>query len=263
MELTPPYRKLLKRVVFIIGFCASIFLVTRIALQFGSIANAPTVGFSFLILVLLSAYFADLPVAIITSVVAGLCFNYFFLPPVGTFTIAEFDDWVSFAAFLLTAITISRLTSSAREKWNRAEMLERALARLQEFGVWLLSIPHDRLSLSGIATEVVRIFSADYCSIHVYREGKWHHFTGSAGKDISDEIASRLKLVDDHPTNLMELVDESSLGVRYMQIKQGNSAVALLVVKSTELPIEALGTLANMIGARLLEILHGEESLAS
>ena len=61
----------------------------------------------------------------------------------------------------------------------------------------------------------------EYCSIHVFSEGKWHHFTGVARKDISREIAGRLKSLADHPTNVMELVDEHSLGVRYQQINQG------------------------------------------
>src|SRR5262245_36657536 len=99
----------LKRLLFISGFCTAIFVLTRIALQFGNVTNAPTVGFTFLILVLLSAFFADMVVAVITSLIAGSCFNFFFLPPVGTFTIASLDDWISFVAFLLTAIAISRL----------------------------------------------------------------------------------------------------------------------------------------------------------
>ena len=75
-----------KRIIFISGFCAAVFVLTRIALQFGSVANAPTVGFAFLILVVLSAFFGDLAVAVATSIVAASCFNFFFLPPVGTFT---------------------------------------------------------------------------------------------------------------------------------------------------------------------------------
>jgi len=38
-------------------------------------------------------------------VVATIAFNYFFLPPVGTLTIADPQNWVALLAFLVTSIT--------------------------------------------------------------------------------------------------------------------------------------------------------------
>jgi two-component system sensor histidine kinase KdpD len=96
-----------------LSFIAAVVVLTRIALQFGTIANPTTVGFAFLILVVLAAVVAGLTVAVITSVVATLFFNYFFFPPIGTFAIADFHNWVALFAFLFTSIVISRLTSSA------------------------------------------------------------------------------------------------------------------------------------------------------
>lgn len=255
-NLRAEHRVVLKRVLLILAFSGTIFVAARIGLQFAAVANAPTVGFSFLIVVLLSAFFGDLYVAITTSIVATLCFNYFFLPPIGTFTIGAFDDWISLTAFLLTAIAISRLTSSAHENARRSSAFAAALGQLKQFGVWLLSVPQDMLTLSGIAEGVVRHFSLEYCSIHVYTEGRWHHFSGTATSETSRQIADRLGFLEDHPTNLMELVDENGLGVRYVQINQGMKPLALLVVKSKSLSADAIGTIAYMIGARLGEILH-------
>lgn len=261
MKLTFHHRSLVQRIVLIAAFCAAIIVVTRIALQFGSIANAPTVGFSFLILVALAAFLGDLPVAILTSIVAALCFNYFFFPPIGTFNIYRLDDWVSVVALLLTSIAISQLTASARIHGVQAARMDKTLSRLKEFGVWLLSVPHDRLSLTEIAEKVLQIFSLEYCSIHVFSEEKWHHFTGAAKNEITREIAGRLKFLEDHPTNLMELVDEHALGVRYQQINQGMTPLALLVVKGEPVATNALGTLAYMIGVRLMEMLQDKQSL--
>lgn len=255
------HRAILKRLVLVLLFSGAIFAATKIALLFGTVANAPTVGFSFLILVLLSAFFGDLAVAITTSIVATLCFNYFFLEPVGTFNISAFDDWVSLAAFLLTAIAISRLTSSAHENAKKATSMKTTLGRLKEFGIWLLAVPHDQLTLSGVAEGVLRHFTLEYCSVHVYSDGKWRHFTGTAAGDTSRRIADHLKFLEDHPTNLMELVDEHALGVRYMQINQGMKPLALLVVRSNELSADAIATIAYMIGARLSEILQNKQSL--
>jgi K+-sensing histidine kinase KdpD len=121
----------LRRIGLILVFAAAILGTTRLTLEFGAIANAPTAAFSFLILVLLSAFFGDLPVAVAASVIATLCFNYFYLPPIGTFHIEAFSDWISLAAFLLTALTISGLTSSAASHAARAHALDRTLSQMK------------------------------------------------------------------------------------------------------------------------------------
>lgn len=254
------HRTMLIRYGKIVAFSAAILGTTRLTLEFGAITNAPTAAFSYLVLVLLSAFFGDFLVAITTSVVATLCFNYFYLPPVGTFYIAAFSDWISLAAFLLTAVTISHLTSSAAENTAKVNVLDKTMAQLKEFGVWLLSIPDDQLTLTKIAEEATRMFSLEYCSIHVYNERKWRHFMGAASSDISLEIANWLMLKD-HPTNLMELADEHALGVRYMPITQGTTLLAFLVVRSMTLPANAIGTMAYMIGVRLLEIMKDKQLL--
>src|SRR5262245_28768399 len=64
------------------------------------------------------------------SVVAMLCFNFFFLPPVGTFTIADPQNWVALVAFLLTAIVASQLSGRARRRNVEALARQRDLERL-------------------------------------------------------------------------------------------------------------------------------------
>ena len=63
--------------------------------------NPTTAGFAFLILVLLAATLGPLWIAITRRGRLALAFNYFFFPPVGTFTIAEPHNWVSLFAFLV------------------------------------------------------------------------------------------------------------------------------------------------------------------
>ena len=125
------------------------------------------------------------------------------------------------------------------------------MAQLNAYGKWLLSIPNDQLTLSGIALETLRIFSLEYCSIHVYGEGKWKHYTGTASSDMSQEIDARLKYIQDHPRELMDLVDENRLGVRYIQISTNMTPLAALVVKSETLPPDALRLIASMIGVKM------------
>ncbi len=259
MRFTSKRKQLFKKALLTIGFLCSIIVVTKIALQLGSIANATTVGFSYLVLVVISAVFGDLVVATITSFVATLFFNYYFFPPVGTFRIASFDDWVALFAFLFTAIVISRLTASARRNARKAEVLDLTVARMKEFSAWLLSLPRDMLTLSTIAENAVRIFSLEYCSVHVYAEGKWHHFSGTSLGKLSHEVADHLKNTTDHPTAMMELIDEQALGVRYSRVQAGHDSLAVVAIKSKYLPTPDIDSIASMIGILLSETLSDRQ----
>ena len=52
--------------------------------------------------------------AVFMSVIATLAFNYFLLPPIGTFTISDPQNWIALFAFLVTAVTASELSERAR-----------------------------------------------------------------------------------------------------------------------------------------------------
>jgi len=245
-------KAVVKRVCLLLLFIAAVLCTTKLTLEFGALTSTSTAAFSFLIIVLLSAFFGDMFIAIATSLVATLCFDYFYLPPVGTFNITAFSDWICLAAFLLASVLISRLTASAAENASKAALLDETLAHLKQYGEWIMGLSHDRLTLTGMAQEALRLFALEYCSIHVYGEGQWSHFSGAAlSSAISQSIEGKLK---DHPTDIMELADESLLGVQYVEINEGPARKALLVVKSPNLPDGAVGAIAYMIGLRLTEL---------
>jgi len=251
MKFIIKHRVALVRATKMIMFAAAVLGMTTLTRDASAVANASTAAFGFLILVLLSAYFGDLPVAIATSLAAALCYDYFYLPPFGTLNIAAFSDWISLAAFLLASVIISRLTASAAECGRRAQALQQAMEQLKAFGDWLLALPDEQLTLAGMAQEAMCRFALDYCSIHVYGEGKWQHFSGSAASDLSREIEQCLEVSPDHTRSLLELADEHLLGVQYMQIDKRAAPLALLAVKSRTLPAAAIGVMACMIGVRL------------
>ena len=247
--------KTLFRVIgFSLLFFCGLIIITKVALALGgTIANLATVGFSFLILVALSALFGGVQVAIVTSIAATLFFNYYFFPPIGTFYIADRHNWITLFAFLFTSVLISRLTATVRENAKMAEDLKQALAGIKEFGEWMISQPMEFVTLSSIAEAAVRIFRLEYCSIHVYAEGKWHHFSGTAIGDLNRQIAEGLKITTDHPTGILELAEEQVLGVRYAPIRTDKDSVGILVVRSNYLRDTAIPAIASMIGVMLVE----------
>jgi K+-sensing histidine kinase KdpD len=94
--------------------------------------NPTTVALTLLLVVLSSALRYGSGPAIAASVVGMLCFNYFFLPPAGTFTIADPLNWIALFAFLVTAITVGELSARAKRRAEEAEIGRREIERLYE-----------------------------------------------------------------------------------------------------------------------------------
>src|SRR5690348_4714699 len=74
----------------------------------------PTVAMTFLLVVLGTGAVARFWVAAITSLAAMLAFNFLFIPPVGTFRIADPLNWVALVAFLAVALVASQVSSASQ-----------------------------------------------------------------------------------------------------------------------------------------------------
>src|SRR5215211_8649105 len=108
----------------------SIGALTLLLKTVGAHVNAATVSLALLLNVLFVATrWGSLP-ALFASILAMLCFNFFFLPPFATFTIAATDNWVALLAFLITAVTAGQLSASAKRRAEEAETGRREIERL-------------------------------------------------------------------------------------------------------------------------------------
>jgi two-component system sensor histidine kinase KdpD len=92
--------------------------------------HQPAVGFLFLLTVLFLSLWGGLAVGMATSVLATACYNFFFLPPLYTFSIADPENWVGLAAFLVTSVVVSRLVVHARLQAEHAEARRREVEAL-------------------------------------------------------------------------------------------------------------------------------------
>jgi PAS domain S-box-containing protein len=98
--------------------------VTAVFAPFHEYLDDTTVAFSFLLVVLFSATLWGSGPALLASVLATLSFNFFFLPPLYTLTIADPRNWVALAAFLLTAVTTGQLSGRAQQRVEAAKEVE-------------------------------------------------------------------------------------------------------------------------------------------
>src|SRR5499433_1207873 len=104
------------------GVGVSLALISGITFLYRDVlhVNQTTVALSFLLAILAVSAVWGMAVSVFMSLVAMLVFNYLFLPPVGTLTIADPQNWVALGAFLFTSIMGSQLSARIRKEADEA-----------------------------------------------------------------------------------------------------------------------------------------------
>jgi two-component system sensor histidine kinase KdpD len=98
-----------------------------------AITPLPNLSMVFLLAVLLSAIRFGIWPAIFASVLSFFTYNFFFIPPTYTFTIAEPHELFALIVFLAVSVLSSTLAGRVREQAMLATMRARATRRLYEF----------------------------------------------------------------------------------------------------------------------------------
>lgn len=111
------------------GF-VGIAAATCVLKLFGGQVNPTTTALGFLLVVLFVATAWGSRPAVFTSLLGVACFNFFFLPPFGTFAIRNPDNWVAFFAFLITAFTAGQLSARATRRAEESDLAKQEIERL-------------------------------------------------------------------------------------------------------------------------------------
>jgi len=129
------------------------------------IVNPTTVALTFLVGILVTSANWGLRPAIFMALVATLAFNYFFLPPIGTLTISDPQNWVALTAFLVTAIIASELAERARREAHRAHERRRETEQLYRFSQQLLTSENAAELLNAIPRFIVDGFGVSSAAV--------------------------------------------------------------------------------------------------
>jgi len=113
-----------------LGAVAGIVVVTVLLKLLGEHINSTTVALGLLIVVLLVATGWGSRPAVLASLLGVVCFNFFYLPPVGRLSIEEPDNWIALFAFLVTAVTAGQLSAHAKRRAEEADAGRREIERL-------------------------------------------------------------------------------------------------------------------------------------
>ena len=236
---------------------AALFLVVRLYTTVIHV-NPTTVALTFLVSVLIVSALWGLRYALFTAFMAAAAFNYYFLPPTGTFTIADTQNWVALFALLTTAVIASELSDRARKQADEAVGRRRELERLYSFSQQLLTADNVLQLLNAVPHHVVESFGVSAAVVYVPDKGNIYR----SGIDVPELDVDQLKsiiargepMVDD-ARNLsytplkMGVRTVGAIGVAGNLSRQTLAAMGSLIAIAVE-RANAVETLARSEGAR-------------
>ncbi len=217
-----------------------ILIVAVVVLVYGRVApvNPTTVALTFLVAVLVVSAFWGLHYSVFLAVLATLAFNYYFLPPVGTLTVADPQNWIALLAFLTTAIVASQLSDRARRRTIEAQQRRKEIERLYGFSQQLLTTENIPELLNVVPRFVVEDFGAGAAAVFVPgREDIYR-----SGPDTREIDAERLKSVAARG----EPTIDSDHGLCFAPLRLGMKSAGAIGISRATLSretLEALGTL--------------------
>ncbi len=225
--------------------------------------NTTTVALSFLLVVLFAAAAHGIGPAILASVTGMLCFNFFFLPPFGTFTIHDPQNWVALFVFLATAIIASQLSSTAHRRAREAEKSREEVWRLYQLSRAIIITPDPETEVSTISRQVREVFDIADCRVFTPDEnGKLGSLVLSSEPDLPDS-AERL-LRDVFETGEVKIQPASHCTYAPLKVGVRVTGVMLLTADSLEKgTVEAMSGLVALAleRARFLKELSRTEAL--
>jgi two-component system sensor histidine kinase KdpD len=138
---------------------------------------APTVSLSVVYLpaVLLVSVYWGWWLGLGTSVLSAAAFNFFQLPPVGRFTIADSRNWVALAALVIVAAVVSTIADLARGRAEEAELRRRQADLAASLARELLAGAQTVVALPAAAHRVAEALQLSSAAIELGDGGGAHY----------------------------------------------------------------------------------------
>jgi two-component system, OmpR family, sensor histidine kinase KdpD len=238
---------------------AAIALAT-VVYRWLAIANPTTVALSYLLIVLIVAATSRLRIAVLTSALSVLCLNFFFLPPVGRFTIADPQNWVALLVFLAVSLVASNLSAVARERTLDALTRRDEMARLFDLSRDILLTTESREAIERLTRFVARRFELDYVAIALPRGADWDIVTNGSLPIELDRAQLALAVAGAEQTLEFDARERTYSGHRTMTV--GGHGVRIVPLRLGTKPIGVLAAAGRPVDPGSLDALGGIVAIA-
>jgi two-component system, OmpR family, sensor histidine kinase KdpD len=243
----------------VFGFVVATILLVSLTYGYTKIiqVNQTTVALSFLLAILAVSAVWGMVVSVFMSVTAMLLFNYFFLPPIGTFTIADPQNWVALGAFLTTSIMGSQLSARIRKEADAAHSRRREVERLYAFSQKLLGEGNVIQLMNAIPNYIVECFEAGAAELFVPHKDKFYR-SGFGASQFDDEQMKSVYLRD-------EIITETLQTLHFVPVRLGVKPIGSLGISGARLSRQTLDAVSSLVAiamerARAIEQLSETEA---
>lgn len=213
--------------------------------------NNVTVALSFLLAVLAISTRWGLLEGLVASVAGMLCFNFFFIPPIGSFTIADRQNWVALAVFVVTAVIVSQLSASARRQALESTHRQNEMERLYTLSRNLLLLEVHGPLAQEITNQIAQVFELPGLSFYD-RIGERIHRAGP--RDIPVD-AGKLRETALNGTVFHDAATKTTV----IPISLGGQPMGSLGIQGSQVSETALHAIANLT-AITLERAHAHDA---
>src|SRR2546425_7849630 len=174
-----------------------------------------------------------------------LCFNFFFLPPIFTFYLADTQNWVALFVFLVTAVVASQLSTSVKQRALEATRRREEMERLYELSRALMLVDKQSSTAGQISQRIAQVFAVDGVAVFD-RETDQIYKTGAADLPISDTKLrdSALQATAFHDIQMNLSVSPLSLG------REPVGSLAMYGASISDTALHAIGNLAAIVMER-------------
>jgi len=225
---------------------AALAAITFTYTRWLDVTNATTVALTYLLVVLVVAATSRLWVAVITSLLAMFCINFFFLAPVGTLTIADPRNWVALVAFLAVSLVASHLSSIARARTDEALARRDEVARLFDISRDIFLLTDGEEAITPLANLIARRFDLGYVAICLPHGGDWRVGEGGPLLLTLDRSTLGEAMMSSGQHTVVEADGHT---VRLVPLHFGSRAVGVLAAAGRPIDsgtLDALGGMAAM-----------------
>lgn len=201
--------------------------------------NQTTVALSFLLAILAVSAVWGMVVSAFMSVAATVAFNYFFLPPIGTLTIADPQNWVALFAFLVTSITGSQFSTRIRKEALEAHQRRREVERLYRFSRQLLGEGNVIQLMNAIPDYIVECFEAGAAELFLPQKEKFYR-SGFGASHLDEEKMKTAFLRD-------EMTLDSEHAEYFVPVRMGVRPIASMGISGAPLSKQSVEAIGSMV----------------
>jgi two-component system sensor histidine kinase KdpD len=248
---------------------AAVVLATVVLRSWLQLTSPTVAALLFLLIVVITAATSALAVAVATAIVADLWLNYFFMPPLGTFTIADPQNLVALFVFLAVSVIASNLSRTARNRTEEALARRDEVTRLFDLSRDVLLTTDTGEAITTLSRFIARRFELRQVAICLPHGDGWDIFEGGATAVHLEPAQLGAIFLDAQRTIEFDaaaraytghrVIEAGGQSVRIAPLRMGTRAVGLLVASGRPLEAGTLDAIGGVVAIAIERVQFLEE----